>query len=480
MSNEFYRFRKISSLLGEFQELENQSIYFADPESLNDPMEGFRDMYWSGDYIVWRNLFKHYLLCLEKLSSLLLISGEEHPISKQDILVLSNDALFPTLEYKILFEKMVNDFFDNKNVLKLIEDISNRTTPIRKNELFFYLNNVHQFALDIIFNVYESNNLIPKREKQATSSDKAIKNLIDTDFIGQLEKSLKESIDGDKVVNALFSAQRSTYYQMDLIHTYNGIFNQSTKNKNLVLVDFPDAYIEQLETLVFPEWYTACFMSECKSSSVWGHYGDNHSGACLIFSSENIDNKNFLNLKGRNGYSSVDGPTYGFSKREFYPINYVEGYGEIDFFRMLGRLPTFTIQSMWYSLDGEISKCADNMMDSEDKWRDNYWNNFYRDIAIKSQDWSYEHEYRLILENSFDSFSEPKDRSLNYEFKSLKGIIFGIKTSKEDKLKILKIIEEKCRESKRDDFCFYQAYYSSDEKCICYYPMNLIKFQNEV
>jgi hypothetical protein len=70
MSNEFYRFRRISSLIGEFKKLENQSIYFAEPDSLNDPMEGFRDMYWSGDYIVWKNLFRHYLLCLERLCGL--------------------------------------------------------------------------------------------------------------------------------------------------------------------------------------------------------------------------------------------------------------------------------------------------------------------------------------------------------------------------------------------------------------------------
>ena len=79
MKKEFYRFRRINSLIGEFEELENQSIYFAEPESLNDPMEGFRDMYWRGDFIVWRNLFRHYLLCLERLCSLLIISGESTP-----------------------------------------------------------------------------------------------------------------------------------------------------------------------------------------------------------------------------------------------------------------------------------------------------------------------------------------------------------------------------------------------------------------
>ncbi len=27
-------------------------------------MEGFRDLYWSGDRTAWENLFRHYLRCL--------------------------------------------------------------------------------------------------------------------------------------------------------------------------------------------------------------------------------------------------------------------------------------------------------------------------------------------------------------------------------------------------------------------------------
>ena len=36
----FYRFRKVNGLFGEHKELEHQSIYFASPEELNDPLEG--------------------------------------------------------------------------------------------------------------------------------------------------------------------------------------------------------------------------------------------------------------------------------------------------------------------------------------------------------------------------------------------------------------------------------------------------------
>ena len=61
----YYRFRPTDALLDKRKELENQEIYFAPPEDLNDPMEGFKDLFWRGDEIVWRNFLKHYLLCLE-------------------------------------------------------------------------------------------------------------------------------------------------------------------------------------------------------------------------------------------------------------------------------------------------------------------------------------------------------------------------------------------------------------------------------
>ena len=92
--------------------------------------------------------------------------------------------------------------------------------------------------------------------------------------------------------------------------------------------------------------------------------------------------------------------------------------------------------------------------------------NFYRDITIKTQDWEYEKEYRLILNSSLNNDTAKEDRILTYDFSSLKGIVFGIKTSMEDKLKIIEIIIKKCKETQRDNFEFFQAYYSPKDKNI--------------
>jgi hypothetical protein len=64
-----YRFRPISAVLDNYEELAKQEIYFSTPEELNDPMEGYKDVFWSGDRIVWRNLLRHYVLCAARSRS---------------------------------------------------------------------------------------------------------------------------------------------------------------------------------------------------------------------------------------------------------------------------------------------------------------------------------------------------------------------------------------------------------------------------
>src|SRR5260370_42476392 len=77
MISHLYRFRSVDAVLDKYEELAKQEINCSPPEELNDPMEGYKDVFWSGDRIVWRNLLRHYLLCLLQTSSLCLMMGTE-------------------------------------------------------------------------------------------------------------------------------------------------------------------------------------------------------------------------------------------------------------------------------------------------------------------------------------------------------------------------------------------------------------------
>ncbi|MCM2379585.1 DUF2971 domain-containing protein [Pseudomonas marginalis] len=470
MRRKFYRFRPIKRLITDFKELENQSIYFASPNQLNDPMEGFRDIVWSGDHILWSNLFKHYLLCTERSCSLLMLTGENNEISKEHIVLLSSEDDLPTPMYKELFKRLTQAFFANPNISKLIQKISERSTPIRRDELCFYLTAVHPLAIELIQNEYENSHLTPERKANDDKADSIVANLVNSDFIGNLEKSITQNKSEELITDFLFSSQRRINEEIGIIHRHNGTFDNEKKNRTLVLIELPSVYTSQLEKLVYPEWYTACFMSECKNSSIWGHYGENHTGACLIFNADHHEGEYHLELSQQNG-----------CRREklnlpFYPIKYTKDLEKIYFFQSLGRLSISTLKSSWYEFKNERSNYTEENSSNREEWRNTYWKNFYRDITKKSDDWEYENEHRLILSSPLDDYINPTERSLKYEFSSLEGIIFGIKTSMNDKLEIIKIIEKKCIEEKRSNFKFYQAFYSPSSKLIEHSEMSLLKF----
>ena len=67
-------------------------------------------------------------------------------------------------------------------------------------------------------------------------------------------------------------------------------------------------------------------------------------------------------------------------------------------------------------------------------------------------------------------------RKLKYKFADLEGIIFGTNTFEEDKLRVIKIVESKCRLEARSDFKFYQAFYAKDAGEIQTAEMTFVKF----
>jgi len=78
-----------------------------------------------------------------------------------------------------------------------------------------------------------------------------------------------------------------------------------------------------------------------------------------------------------------------------------------------------------------------------------------------------------------NDYQTPEKRKLKYDFNDLEGIIFGIKTSTSDKIKIIEIINKKCKENNRNDFSFYQAYYSKETGNVNYEKLNLVYSQKD-
>lgn len=132
----FYRFRSVDALLGTRSELADQYIYFAEPSSLNDPLEGFKDIVWNGDAIAWRNHLRHYLLCLMQTVSILHIMGPSYDaVSKHDF-ALTTPARLPTDQYRALFGGICDRFFENTQIAAYPTRLASRG-PMRRDEWLF-------------------------------------------------------------------------------------------------------------------------------------------------------------------------------------------------------------------------------------------------------------------------------------------------------------------------------------------------------
>jgi hypothetical protein len=435
-----YRFRPIFNLLDGYHELDKQEIFFAAPHQLNDPMEGFRDIFWQGDYIVWENLLKNYVDCVAHIY-ILTLAGVKN-------LTIDNIPLHPypnlkaTPEQLALGYKIREKFFSHTFIQSLPRSLERRKQPVRRGELLSYLSYVHHYAIDAaegqvvpaVFNF----DLAGMNEMLSKTGDLA-------DLANRFEE---ENMDGPERVESFF--------------LITNLIKQSyalEASANFLLNDLPELFVNKLETLLYPNWYSASFLSECTNSAVWGYYGDGHKGACLMYEGKEKDK---LQIGG-------------MYPQTFRKMRYHNKHESIDYFRSIGRPPQAYLESNWYTdSKGNISACADHLYTDFEKWRKAHWKSFYDSLTIKLKEWRYEKEYRLIIEELVGDFSKDESRSLKYQFEELKGIIFGIKTTPQDKQKIISIIKNKCAQADRKDFEFYQAFYDKKSGLIDKLKLNIV------
>ena len=471
-----YRFRTIENILGKYKELENQEIYFASLEELNDPIEGYLDIFWQGDEIIWKNFLKHYILCLEHVFALTIISKKNSLIDINSIPILKNHKQYPTPSYKEIIVQILEKSFKDELLKELPENLAKRKNKIRRHELLSYLRLIHYKLIDIISIVYHENKLLKKPFKISSVEKFLDTKKEDSNIFTLIDKSEKEFHEIENLSEKFFSTTNSIAMELDLISSYNNLDEGVPPKYGFILKEFPDAFLTKAETMVYPEWFTACFMSTCENSSVWGNYADKHRGVCLIFKTKSHGSEQQLDLETEYGYNDA-GPMIGMRPHTFQEVIYENKHVEIDFFRNLGRLQVIVLKSQWYTDDnGNISSCAEPITDKSGEWIKKHHENYKIGMTTKLDDWDYENEFRLVITNMLNAYHEKENRKLKYDFNDLEGIIFGMKTLKSHKLDIMRIIEKKCKQHNRKEFSFYQAFYNSDKGKIDKKKLNLLKF----
>ena len=152
---EIYKFRKMEHLLGEeFKELERQSLYFARPRELNDPLESHLDFMWDGDAIIWANLFRHYINCLSRAWWLVHFAGSLVYLRPEDVpWLVDRVALPPSVGGKRL-DKVCNEVFAGAGLDTFSGMLADRTGVVTRDELQTILRHIHHWAVNALFDEF--------------------------------------------------------------------------------------------------------------------------------------------------------------------------------------------------------------------------------------------------------------------------------------------------------------------------------------
>jgi hypothetical protein len=464
MLDVIYRFRSTDALLGKRKELERHEIFLASWDKLNDPMEGYKNAFWKGDPVLWENLLRHYVLALlwEMMQCVLLPNdGTFDPPAVP--FALTQDDLY-TDALRQLYADICDEFFKRTGPALVLRHLTSLTHSLHYEGMRLVLSLVHGDAFDVAFTNLVSAGLLQKGDASNYVAPPA----------GTLEKMLTPFTDSKNPPEVDFEdiafASNRTHDSVALTMLYQieaeGKGVPGYKTRHLLLL-FPDHYLRSIvDGLVHFSWRTACFSRTCTNASVWATYGDNHKGVALIFRPQVEDGAPCIPLKGIVGHSYVLGqptqPTRGDIRGELRPVTYTSRAPEIDFFQSLGTLPRVKVEGMWHrGGTGEYSPLIQEGRKDEARWREAYWASYRQVMTTKLEDWKHEEEYRVVLPEILGPRTD--DESLvTYDFASLVGVVFGLRTTDRDKAQIMTIVANECKRLGRTDFEFKQIVYEQN------------------
>lgn len=459
----YYRFRSADRLLGRPAcgdaparpgELDELTIYFASPHELNDPLEGHRETYFEGDLIVWRNLIKHYILLLYA--------------SVVDVYTEAGDGIikypnlrpesFPGVSREVVDTAIAN-VFSNKEISSYITSLAGTQRKVSRIELVSHLHTLHTAVLTLVLNELSKHIDLPDAARYNSYLHSFLR------FIDLRAGKIKAE---GATPNIEDYAHIATKIRQQSLRA-NALRNEELSNGLLkIFINFPQHFAEQIDYLVFPHWYVACFMKSCANSSIWGSYGDNHKGICLVYkpdSERGVDALTFRGLpfeyvKSQNQHKPRD--QWFLNMPMSLPLMEVKYHSEftaVNFFTSPHNEQPEWADSYWYrGENGSISACASWMTNIDDKVYQRHRNIFLKSLTTKTAHWENETECRVLIAGLPWTREE---RQIKYSFHQLEGLIFGINTPDDIKIKVIKKIAEHCKAQRRSDFKFYQAKFNN-------------------
>ena len=448
-----YRYRTIESAL---LELDSGAFYFADVKELNDPIEGYAKIFWQGDKPAWEGLLKNFVCSLfYSLQTYLLMAGRFHVAAQENFLSdLQRKSLLPNLQYfnhsplgKIFCE--LAEKFLSEEITQEVANFYGGNIKVYGRELEFILRTLVDAAFKICVRQCKDLNLIAEDFDEKYFDVEYEFPLDELKNIGDTERKAKI----EEIENLTYDAMESGLLGLKLNNSRSTNANYRFKQHMLWLrFIFPRTYLNQLKEIMYPNGYVVCFSDTPTNSAMWGNYADDHRGICFIYETENLDGREVINFAAKS--------------LEVKPVKYSAQVLTRNFFDTLRNL-NFLDAEDWLTGRGGIRSEKLNAPETLNYY-DDYQEKFYR----KTTDWLHEREYRIFLSDRFYRYGDKFARSLRYDLNALTGIIFGIRTTFDDKLKLIQKLNR--LDKNVSNFDFFQAEYDDETQIISVREKNLL------
>ena len=339
-----YRFRPMKYLIGDggdndYRELEKQELALSSPRYFNDPLEGYQDVFWEGDEVLWENLLRHYLLNLHQAAIACGISDDEETLDEYAIEPKLTRGDLSTDERRQQFDSICQLFFEEKGFESVPSSLASLPEPLRRNNLKQILSVIHRSALESVLERMRASGMIPEGWPEVTNSggSETVEELLDaiSAAMADEDQGLLESV--ASVVGPL----ESHMYLQQVVQTGVEQFELQHKKYHLLYHSFPDQYIREItNSLIHTNWHTLCFAKECASPPMWATYADEHRGAALMFRADRQTDESWgeITVNGRTGWKGSE-PIFGEITASLHAVDYESPPPEVDFFRFLGTLP---------------------------------------------------------------------------------------------------------------------------------------------
>lgn len=447
---ELYHYRSIENAL---KEINNGTFRYSDRLEVNDPLEGYVKVYWKGDSVAWEGLFRNYICSLWHSIELYLLGSTYEELERNAVVI--NTHCSDDVPLGNIFINISDCFVENVVLEKIIKYLGDEQISCSVKTLRMLFRLLQEIAFSICISKMKEERIISDiNNVYSLHTEKTLEELINAG-IGQTnemqQKTMFESVAimvEDMMESCLLQEEWESKEEL-------------TQKQKLMRVrfNFPYIYVERLQEIIYPKGYFVCFSSDNANSTMWGNYAENHTGVCLVYKTKKVNGKDTLSVKSHIIYGNEK--TSVFHDDELKAIQYNHPVIQRNFFESLGRLNMVQIKSWLAPVDGKSSELLEKYQ--EDDWKEKYWVDYDEKYCMKLPAWEYEKEYRLLITDIWSEYTKD-NRFIKYNSEQLVGVIFGIKTSECDKMRIINAINKLGKTP--EDFEFYQAEFDDEKQKI--------------